>query len=112
MERAKESSLESPLTTSSTPIPSGNRRVPEKKSTFAVLDLRSGSTRVFSGPTFYEKQPDSALKDVERKYDLTFGGEKRVLCPRSYLGYGLKQAASTCSSSFWLRNTRIPTRSG
>ena len=84
----------------------------EKKSSFAVLDLISGSTRIVSDPTFYEKQLDSALKDVEHKYDLTFGGEKRVLYQRSYLGYGLKQAALTCSSSFWLRNTRIPVRSG
>jgi guanosine-diphosphatase len=60
-------------------IPPGNQRVPEKKSTFAVLDLGGGSTRIVFEPAFDEKRPDSMLKDGEHKHDLTFGGEKRVL---------------------------------
>jgi hypothetical protein len=52
MERMKGSLLESSLTTSIA-IPSGNQRVPGKKFTFAVLDLRSGSIRIVFDPTFY-----------------------------------------------------------
>ena len=70
----------------------GNQGVPEKKPTFAVLDLGGASTQIVFEPTFDEKQPDSMLKEGEHKYDLTFGGEKRVLYQHSYLGYGLKQA--------------------
>lgn len=72
--------------------PSGNQRIPEKKSTFAVLDLGGASTQIVFEPVFDEKRPDSMLEDGEHKYDLTFGGEKRVLYQHSYLGYGLKQA--------------------
>jgi guanosine-diphosphatase len=97
MGRMKESSPGSPPTTSSTPsaastIPPGNQRVPEKKSTFAVLGLGGGSTQIVFEPAFDEKRPDSMLKDGEHKYDLTFGGEKCVLYQHFYLGYGLKQA--------------------
>jgi len=70
----------------------GNQRMPEKKPTFAVLDLEGASTQIVFEPAFDEKQPDSMLKKGEHKYDLTFGGEKRVLYQHSYLGYGLKQA--------------------
>jgi len=73
-------------------IPHGNQRIPEKKTTFAVLDLGGASTQIVFEPAFDEKRPDSILKDGEHKYDLTFGGEKRVLYQHSYLGYGLKQA--------------------
>jgi guanosine-diphosphatase len=73
-------------------VPSGNQRVPEKKTTFAVLDLGGASTQIVFEPAFDQEQPNSLLKDGEHKYDLTFGGEKRVLYQHSYLGYGLKQA--------------------
>jgi guanosine-diphosphatase len=73
-------------------VPSGNQRMPEKKPTYAVLDLGGGSTQIVFEPAFDEKQPGSILKDGEHKYDLAFGGEKRVLYQHSYLGYGLKQA--------------------
>jgi guanosine-diphosphatase len=69
-------------------IPPGNQRVPEKKSTFAVLDLGGRSTQMGFEPAFDEKRPDSTLKDGEHKCDLTFGGESRVLHQRSYLGSG------------------------
>jgi len=70
----------------------GNQRMPEKKPTFAVLDLGGASTQIVFEPVFDDQQPDSMLKEGEHKYDLTFGGEKRVLYQHSYLGYGLKQA--------------------
>lgn len=70
----------------------GNERIPEKKPTFAVLDLGGASTQIVFEPVFDEKQPDSMLEEGEHKYDLMFGGEKRVLYQHSYLGYGLKQA--------------------
>ena len=70
----------------------GNQRIPEKTPTFAVLDLGGASTQIVFEPVFDEKQPDSMLKEGEHKYDLTFGGDKRVLYQHSYLGYGLKQA--------------------
>ena len=70
----------------------GNQRIAEKKPTFAILDLRGASTQIVFEPMFDEKRPDSMLEEGEHKYDLTFGGEKRVLYQHSYLGYGLKQA--------------------
>ena len=70
----------------------GNERIPEKKPTFAVLDLGGASTQIVFEPVFDEKRPDSLLEEGEHKYDLMFGGEKRVLYQHSYLGYGLKQA--------------------
>ena len=70
----------------------GNQRFPVKKSTFAVLDLGGASTQIVFEPAFDEGRPDSILQDGEHKYDLAFGGEKRVLYQHSYLGYGLKQA--------------------
>ena len=73
-------------------MPSGNQMIPEKKPTFAVLDLGGGSTQIVFEPTLDGKRPDSALKDGEHKYELSFGGEKRILYQHSYLGYGLKQA--------------------
>lgn len=73
-------------------IPSGNQRIPEKKPTFAVLDLGGGSTQIVFEPVSDDNRPGSVLKDGEHKYDLSFGGEKRVLYQHSYLGYGLKQA--------------------
>ena len=75
-------------TTGGFPIPPGNQRVPQKKSTFAVLDLGGRSTQMGFEPASDEKRPDSTLKDGEHKCDLTFGGESRVLRQRSYLEYG------------------------
>ena len=73
-------------------VPTGNQRIPEKKPTFAVLDLGGASTQIVFEPTFDDRQSDSMLKDGEHKYELLFGGEKRILYQHSYLGYGLKQA--------------------
>jgi len=73
-------------------VSSGNQRMPEKKPTFAVLDLGGASTQIVFEPMFDEKRPDSMLEEGEHKYELMFGGEKRILYQHSYLGYGLKQA--------------------
>ena len=70
----------------------GNQRIPVKEPTFAVLDLGGASTQIVFEPAFDEKRPDSMLEEGEHKYELTFGGEKRILYQHSYLGYGLKQA--------------------
>lgn len=72
--------------------PSGNQRIPERKSTFAVMDLGGASVQIVFEPMSDEKRPGSVLKDGEHKYELTYGGEKYVLYQHSYLGYGLKQA--------------------
>jgi len=56
----------------------------------AVLDLGGASTQIVFEPSF--SKPDSTLEEGEHKYDLTFGGKKRVLYQHSYLGYGLMRA--------------------
>jgi len=45
----------------------GNQRMPEKKPTFAVLDLGGASTQIIFESVFDEKQPDSMLKEGEHK---------------------------------------------
>ncbi|KAH7925558.1 hypothetical protein BV22DRAFT_1033828 [Leucogyrophana mollusca] len=65
---------------------------PAGTTSYAVLDLGGGSTQIVFEPVFDEGKPDSALKEGEHKYDLEFGGVKRVLYQHSYLGYGLKSA--------------------
>lgn len=68
---------------------------PKDAPTYAVLDLGGGSTQIVFEP---EKGGDATagaggvLKDGEHKYELVFGGEKRVLYQHSHLGYGLKSA--------------------
>ena len=59
---------------------------------YAVLDLGGASTQIVFEPTFDMAKPDASLKDGEHKYELTFGGTKRVLYQHSYLGYGLMVA--------------------
>ena len=62
------------------------------KGPYAVLDLGGASTQIVFEPTFDMAKPDASLKDGEHKYELTFGGTKRVLYQHSYLGYGLMTA--------------------
>jgi guanosine-diphosphatase len=59
---------------------------------YAVLDLGGASTQIVFEPMFDEKRPDASLEPGEHKYDLDFGGKKRVLYQHSYLGYGLMKA--------------------
>jgi guanosine-diphosphatase len=59
---------------------------------YAVLDLGGASTQIVFEPTFDKAKPDSRLEEGEHKYDLDFGGKKRVLYQHSYLGYGLMRA--------------------
>ncbi|KAH7913936.1 nucleoside phosphatase family-domain-containing protein [Hygrophoropsis aurantiaca] len=59
---------------------------------YAVLDLGGGSTQIVFEPVFEEGTPGEVLKEGDHKYDLEFGGVKRVLYQHSYLGYGLKSA--------------------
>lgn len=61
-------------------------------SPYAVLDLGGASTQIVFEPMFDEKRPDKSLEPGEHKYDLEFGGKKRVLYQHSYLGYGLMKA--------------------
>ncbi|KAJ6614816.1 nucleoside phosphatase GDA1/CD39 [Mycena sp. CBHHK59/15] len=60
--------------------------------TYAVLDLGGASTQIVFEPAF--ATPDDALVAGEHKYDLEFGGKKRVLYQHSYLGFGLMKARS------------------
>ncbi|KAI0372315.1 hypothetical protein BV20DRAFT_964454 [Pilatotrama ljubarskyi] len=59
---------------------------------YAVLDLGGASTQIVFEPTFDMAKPDATLEEGEHKYDLDFGGKKRVLYQHSYLGYGLMSA--------------------
>lgn len=59
---------------------------------YGVLDLGGASTQIVFEPTFDMSKPDSTLEPGEHKYDLEFGGMKRVLYQHSYLGYGLMEA--------------------
>jgi guanosine-diphosphatase len=63
---------------------------PKDTPTYAVLDLGGASTQIVFEPAF--TKPDETLIDGEHKYDLDFGGKKRVLYQHSYLGYGLMRA--------------------
>ncbi|KAF5373088.1 hypothetical protein D9758_001567 [Tetrapyrgos nigripes] len=63
---------------------------PANTLTYAVLDLGGASTQIVFEPVF--SKPDSSLEEGEHKYDLEFGGKKRVLYQHSYLGYGLMRA--------------------
>ncbi|KAH9891797.1 nucleoside phosphatase family-domain-containing protein [Cubamyces lactineus] len=65
---------------------------PKEKQPYAVLDLGGASTQIVFEPTFDMSKPDATLEEGEHKYDLTFGGQKRVLYQHSYLGYGLMRA--------------------
>jgi guanosine-diphosphatase len=65
---------------------------PKDATTYAVLDLGGGSTQIVFEPERGDETADSMLKDGEHKYELAFGGVKRVLYQHSYLGYGLKSA--------------------
>ena len=58
--------------------------------TYAVLDLGGASTQIVFEPLF--TSDDGRLEEGEHKYDLTFGGKKRILYQHSYLGYGLMRA--------------------
>jgi guanosine-diphosphatase len=64
---------------------------PRHVQSYAVLDLGGASTQIVFEPDF-DREPDSAFEEGEHKYELTFGGKKRVLYQHSYLGYGLMQA--------------------
>ncbi|KAG1814973.1 nucleoside phosphatase family-domain-containing protein [Suillus variegatus] len=65
---------------------------PEDAPPYAVLDLGGGSTQIVFEPQFGDEKADEGLKEGEHKYELEFGGAKRVLYQHSYLGYGLKSA--------------------
>ncbi|KAG1728521.1 nucleoside phosphatase family-domain-containing protein [Suillus paluster] len=65
---------------------------PEGVSPYAVLDLGGGSTQIVFEPEFGDEKGDEGLQEGEHKYELEFGGAKRVLYQHSYLGYGLKSA--------------------
>ncbi|KAJ7028418.1 nucleoside phosphatase family-domain-containing protein [Mycena alexandri] len=58
--------------------------------TFAVLDLGGGSTQIVFAP-----KEGAPLHEGEHKYDLDFGGRRRVLYQHSYLGYGLMSARAS-----------------
>ncbi|KAJ7490712.1 nucleoside phosphatase GDA1/CD39 [Mycena latifolia] len=60
---------------------------PPKTPTYAVLDLGGASTQIVFAPV-----PDAPLQEGDHKYELDFGGKKRVLYQHSYLGYGLMRA--------------------
>ncbi|EIW59303.1 guanosine diphosphatase [Trametes versicolor FP-101664 SS1] len=62
---------------------------------YAVLDLGGASTQIVFEPTFKMAKPDATLEEGEHKYDLAFGGKKRVLYQHSYLGYGLMRARAS-----------------
>lgn len=62
---------------------------------YAVLDLGGASTQIVFEPTFRMAKPDATLEEGEHKYDLAFGGKKRVLYQHSYLGYGLMRARAS-----------------
>ncbi|KAJ7641375.1 nucleoside phosphatase family-domain-containing protein [Roridomyces roridus] len=62
---------------------------PPKTPTYAVLDLGGGSTQIV-----FEPLDGAPLHEGEHKYDLDFGGKKRVLYQHSYLGYGLMSTRS------------------
>ncbi|KAJ7174042.1 nucleoside phosphatase family-domain-containing protein [Mycena crocata] len=63
---------------------------PPKTPTYAVLDLGGASTQIVFAPV-----GGAPLHEGEHKYDLDFGGKKRVLYQHSYLGYGLMRARSS-----------------
>jgi guanosine-diphosphatase len=65
---------------------------PRDTPTYAVLDLGGASTQIVFEPVFDSARPDAALEEGEHKYELAFGGKKRVLYQHSYLGYGLMRA--------------------
>ncbi|KAG1860148.1 nucleoside phosphatase family-domain-containing protein [Suillus subalutaceus] len=65
---------------------------PKDAPPYAVLDLGGGSTQIVFEPQFGDEKSDNGLKEGEHKYELEFGGAKRVLYQHSYLGYGLKSA--------------------
>ncbi|KAI0667683.1 nucleoside phosphatase family-domain-containing protein [Trametes maxima] len=68
---------------------------PAANQPYAVLDLGGASTQIVFEPTFDMKKPDATLEEGEHKYDLQFGGRKRVLYQHSYLGYGLMKARAS-----------------
>ncbi|KAI0632268.1 nucleoside phosphatase family-domain-containing protein [Trametes polyzona] len=68
---------------------------PKANEPYAVLDLGGASTQIVFEPTFGMSKPDATLEEGEHKYDLTFGGKKRVLYQHSYLGYGLMRARAS-----------------
>ncbi|KAJ7506866.1 nucleoside phosphatase GDA1/CD39, partial [Mycena galericulata] len=63
---------------------------PPDTPTFAVLDLGGASTQIV-----FEPARGAPLHEGEHKYDLEFGGKKRVLYQHSYLGYGLMRARTS-----------------
>ncbi|KAI8978738.1 nucleoside phosphatase family-domain-containing protein [Trametes punicea] len=65
---------------------------PKDRQSYAVLDLGGASTQIAFEPTFDMAKSDASLEEGEHKYDLVFGGRKRVLYQHSYLGYGLMRA--------------------
>jgi len=56
---------------------------------YAVLDLGGASTQIVLEPVFGR---EAALSEGEHRYELSFGGQERVLYQHSYLGYGLMRA--------------------
>ncbi|KAJ7094491.1 nucleoside phosphatase family-domain-containing protein [Mycena belliarum] len=63
---------------------------PPKTPTYAVLDLGGASTQIVFAPV-----PDAPLHEGDHKYDLDFGGKKRILYQHSYLGFGLMRARAS-----------------
>ena len=58
---------------------------------YAVLDLGGASTQIVFEPVF-DDLPDSALREGDHKYELSFGAREHVLYQHSYLGFGLMHA--------------------
>lgn len=85
---------------------------PEDASPYAVLDLGGGSTQIVFEPQFGDEKADEGLKEGEHKYELEFGGAKRVLYQHSYLGYGLKSARASVHRLVQFMDSLRPAKAG
>ncbi|OJA10377.1 hypothetical protein AZE42_07797 [Rhizopogon vesiculosus] len=85
---------------------------PKDASPYAVLDLGGGSTQIVFEPEFGDEKADEGLKEGEHKYELEFGGAKRVLYQHSYLGYGLKSARASVHRVVQFMDSLRPGKNG
>jgi guanosine-diphosphatase len=85
---------------------------PEGSLPYAVLDLGGGSTQIVFEPESGDEKGDEGLQEGEHKYELEFGGAKRVLYQHSYLGYGLKSARASVHRLVQFMDSLRPPKSG
>jgi guanosine-diphosphatase len=64
--------------------------LPNRRNTYAVLDLGGASTQIVFEPR--SAGSPSKLMEGDHKYTLEFGGSNHTLYQHSFLGYGLKEA--------------------